>query len=78
VARHARRVEPRAAADKGVVGLAEAAGPEPDEAVQPWLTEQLNGVAGEEERNVVPVLYGGAADEEPERGTRGFSGPLVR
>jgi hypothetical protein len=32
--------------------------------------EQLDGVAGEEKRDVVPLLGGGAGDEEAQRGAR--------
>jgi DNA-binding SARP family transcriptional activator len=70
LAGHTRDIELSTALGDGVVGLAEAAGAEPDETVEDGFAKELDCVAGEEERDVVPLFGGAASDEEAERRPR--------
>jgi hypothetical protein len=67
LAGHTGNVEARAARPKRVVRLAEAARPEPDEVVEHRLAQELDGVARQEERDLVAFGQRRIADQKPER-----------
>ena len=70
LAGHPGEVEPAAAGHDRLVRLAEAAGSEAAQAVEDGVAEELDGVAGEEEGDLVSLLERGLRDQEPERGAR--------
>jgi DNA-binding SARP family transcriptional activator len=76
LAGHTRHVEPSAPGEDGVVGVSQRSGAETGKVVQHGLAQQLDGVAGEEERDLVAGVDGSLPDEEPERRPRGMLGPM--
>ena len=49
--------------------LTQAPRPQPDQLVEDGFAQELDGVAGQEECDVVALVDGGPSDEKPERGT---------
>lgn len=65
----------RACGGECVVGVSESAGAETDEIVEHLAAQQLNGIAGKKERDLMTLLDGSLADQEAERGTSRVLGP---
>ena len=66
LAGHAGNVEAATPGQDGVVGVSQRSRPETDEVVEHRLAQQLDGVAGEEERHLVAGVDGRLSDEEAE------------
>ena len=75
LARHARRIEPRAARDDGVVRLAQASRAEAGQRVEHGVAQELHAVAREEHRHLVPLVDRRLATRKPERRLRRVLGP---